>query len=222
MRTYTKDFVVKGWDELTAEQRKEVIARAYLDDIVMDVYYGDEREIFDNYIDLLKDVYKNVYDDIDLEWAISSQGPYVAGKGWTVHLHKRPVATIDLSDVGIDAEVKVTIYNVYPDAYNYVLPDFDHFDVSLVYPRIPEFEDLIDVDIEALIEKSARGEAFLNTYANIYSEPLKKYWETCEDYARGFQDIDRWLKRELSDGTLRAVYSVDKDGNEVFEKFLWE
>lgn len=222
MRTYTKDFVVKGWDELTAEQRKEVIARAHLDDIVMDVYDGDEREIFDNYIYNLKRVYKNVYDDIDLEWSISSQGPYVAGKGWTVHLHKHPFATIDLSDVGIDAEVKVTIYNVYPDAYNYVLPDFDHFDANIVYPRTLEFEDLISVDVEALIEKSARGKAFLNTYADIYSEPLEKYWEICEDYASGYHYIDDWLKRELSDGTLRVIYSVDKDGNEVFEKFRWE
>lgn len=222
MRTYTKTFVVKDWNELTTEQRKDVIPRAHFDKIVVDVYYGDEREIFDNNIDLLKRVYKNVYDDIDLEWAVSNQGPCIGSRGWTVHLHKHPVSTIDLSEVGIDAEVKVTIYNVYPDAYNYVLPDFDHFDVTLVYPKIPEFEDMIGVEVEALIEKTARGKAFLNTYANMYSEPLKKYWEICKEYARGFQDIDKWIKRELTDGTLRVVYRVDNEGNEIFVTFEWE
>lgn len=70
-----------------------------------------------------------------------------------------------------------------------------------------------------MFEKSVDGKAFLNKWAIILSAPLDDYWETCKEYTHGFQDIDEWLKTEMTDGTLRAVYSIYEDGNEVFEKF---
>lgn len=220
MRTYTKEFVVKGWDELTAKQQEEVTTRAYRDYILMDAYSMDESELFDIYIDNLKDKYKDLYDDITLDWSTgSSQGPYVGYRGWDVDLHKCLTETVNLSDVGVNAEVDVTLCGVYPDSYEYVRPYLAYMDVEFDYP------DDLDIDyseLEDLFEKSANGKALLKKWAEILSKPLEEYWDICSEYARGFQDIDEWLKTEMTDGYLRAVYSVDEDGNEEFVKFMWD
>lgn len=219
MRTYTKDFVVKDWDKLTAEQREEVTTRVYRDDSLMNEYSFNEGELFDIYIDNLKDKYKNVYDDIDLDWSMTGQGPARGYRGWDVDLHDYPTEIVDLSDVGINDEIEVTIYRIYPDNHEFILPDLYHMDVEFDYAN---YLDIDESELEDLLEESANGKAFLKKWAEIFSKPLEEYWEICEEYARGFQDIDEWVENEMTYGPLRAVYFVDEDGNEVFEKFRWE
>ena len=220
MRTYTREFVVKDWDELTSKQQEKVKDRAYYDDVVMNAYSINEGEIFEIEIINLKDKYKDLYDDIVLDWSGgTSQGPYVNYGGWDVDLHECPTEIVDLSDVGIDDEIEVTIYGVYPDHYEYIRPYLSYMDVEFDYANDL---DIDESELEDLFEKSANGKAFLKKWAEILSKPLEEYWNICSDYARGFQDIDEWAESEMKEGYLRAVYSVDKNGNEVFEEFTWD
>ena len=220
MRTYTAEFIVKDWNELTTKQQEEVTNIAWHKDSLMNMYSDDEGELFDIYIDRLKDKYKDLYDDITLDWSAgTSQGPYVGHRGWDVDLHKCLTETVNLSDVGVNAEVDVTLCAVYPDNYEYVRPYLAYMDVELDYP------DELDIEyseMEDLFEESANGKAFLKKWAEILSKPLEEYWDICEEYARGFQSIDEWMESTMTDGYLRAVYSVDEDGNEEFVKFMWD
>lgn len=225
MRKYTKDFVVKGWDELTAKQQEEVKNRAYRDDSLMYAYSDDESRLFDIYTDNLKDKYKDVYDDIDLTWTMTSQGPSRGRGGWTVDTNQSEWEKVDLSDVGIEGDVYVSVVRVVPDTYEYVLPDTYHMELDFDYVDGEVTQDGEDVEYSSLFdvfEDSEHGIDFLNKYADIYSEPLEKYWEICKEYARGFQDVDEWVEIYMSDGFLRAVYFIDDNGNEVFEDFTWE
>lgn len=225
MRTYTKEFVVKDWSELTTKQREEVITRAYHDGLLMDAYYEDERVLFDDSIDNLKHEYKNVYDDIDLDWSMTGQGPARGYRGWTVDANQSEWEKVDLSDVGIEGDVYVSVVDVIPDTYEFVLPDTYCLDLDFDYVDGELTQDGEDVEYSSLfdvIEHSEHGMDFLNKYADIYSKPLEKYWEICEEYARGFQDVDEWVENYMVDGSLRAVYSVDDGGDEVFESFTWE
>lgn len=217
MRTYTREFVVKDWDELTAKQREEVRKIAWHDDLLINGYSLYESELFDSYINNLKDKYKNLYDDIDLDWSAgTSQGPYVDYGGWDVDLHECPSEIVDLSDVGIDDEIEVTIYGVYPDNYDYIRPYLSYMDVEFDYASDL---DIDESELEDLFEESANGKAFLKKWAEILSKPLEEYWDICTDYIRGFQDIDDWLENEMKEGYIRAVYSVEEDGSEVFDEF---
>lgn len=218
MRKYTKEFV-KDWDELTAKQQEEVTTRVYHDDSLMDAYSFDEGELFDSIVHNLKHKYKDVYDDIDVDWSMTGQGPAIDYSGWDVDLHDYPAEIVDLADVGIDGEIEVTIYRVYPEHYDYILPDLYHMDVEFDYANDL---DIDESELEDLLEESANGKAFLKKWAEILSKPLEEYWGICEDYARGFQDIDEWVEYQMTEGSLRAVYSVDEDGNEVFDNFTWE
>lgn len=219
MRKYTKDFVVKDWNELTTKQQEEVKTRVYRDDSLMNAYSDYEGELFEEYIYDLKHKYKDVYDDIDLDWSMSSQGPYIDRRGWDVDLHDYPTEIVDLSDVGINEEIEVTIYKIYPDHYNFILPDLYHMDVEFDYAN---YLDIDESELEDLFEKSTNGKAFLKKWAEILSKPLAEYWKICKEYARGFQDAEEWLEFQMTDGLLRAVYFVDEDGNEVFDDFTWE
>lgn len=220
MRKYTKEFIVKDWNELTAKQQEKVVSRAYRDDSLMNAYSTNEGELFDIYIDNLKDKYKDLYDDIDLDWnGGTSQGPYIDHRGWTVDLHEYPSEIVDLSDVGIDGEIEVTIGEVYPDHYEFILPDLYHMYLEFDYTNDL---DIDESELEDLFEKSANGKAFLKKWAEILSKPLEEYWDICSEYASGFQDIDEWVENEMKDGYLRAVFSVEENGNEVFDDFIWE
>ena len=225
MRTYTKDFVVKDWNELTAKQQEEVKNRVYHDDLLINDYSSNESGLFDIYIDNLKDKYKDVYDDINLTWTMTGQGPSRGRGGWTVDANQSEWEKVDLSDVGIEGDVYVSIVRVVPDTYEYVLPDTYHMDLDFDYVDGEVTQDGEDVEYSSLfdvIENSKDGLDFLNKYADIYSEPLEKYWEICKEYASGFQDIEEWVESEMKEGYLRAVYYLDEDGNEVFEDFTWE
>lgn len=225
MRKFVRDFVVKDWNELTAKQQEEIEKFALSDSSLMNAYADDERDLFDTYIDGLKREYKNVYDDIDLDWSISSQGPYINRKGWIVDTNQSEWEKVDLSDVGIEGDVYVSVIRVVPHGYDFVLPntfdmelDFDYVDGEVTH----DGEDVAYSLLFDVFEHSEHGVDFLNKYADIYSEPLEKYWEICKEYASGFNYIDEWLKFQMTDGFLRAVYFIDDNGNEVFEDFTWE
>ena len=225
MRKYTKEFVVKDWNELTAKQREEVTTRAYRDDSLMNEYSFEEGNLFDIYIDELKREYKDVYDDIDLEWSTSSQGPSRGRGGWTVDANQSEWEKVDLSDVGIEGDIYVSVVRVVPDTYEYVLPDTYHMELDFDYVDGEVTQDGEDVEYSSLfdvIENSEHGIDFLNKYADIYSKPLEEYWDICKEYAHGFQDAEEWLEFQMTDGLLRAVYYLDEDGNEVFDDFTWE
>ena len=225
MRKFVRDFVVKDWNELTAKQQEEVANRAYRNDSLMYAYSDDEGLLFDDIIDNLKHEYKKVYDDIDLDWSMTGQGPAMGYRGWTVDANQSEWEKVDLSDVGIEGDVYVSVIRVVPHGYDFVLPNTFDMELDFDYVDGEVTQDGEDVEYSSLFdvfEHSEHGVDFLNKYADIYSEPLEKYWEICEEYARGFKDVDEWLKFQMTENSLRAVYSVDKDGNEVFEEFTWE
>lgn len=218
MRKFVKEFLVKDWGDLTAKQREDVKKRVYRDDSVMNAYSINERDLFDNYIDNLKDKYKDLYDDIDLEWTVGGQGPYIVRGGWTVDLHEFPSEIVDLSDVGIDGKIEVTVGEVYPDYYDFILPDLYHMYVEFDYANDL---DIDESDLAELFVKSTNGKAFLKKWAEILSKPLEEYWDICEDYARGFQNVDEWLEDEMTNGFLYVIYSIEEDESEVFDEFSW-
>ena len=102
MRKFVRDFVVKEWNELTAEQREEIRDHLFRDDAMIKEYVINERELFNNYIDEIKDMAKDLYDVIDLDWSTGNGRPHINRRGWTVDLHEYPSEIVDLSDVGID------------------------------------------------------------------------------------------------------------------------
>lgn len=225
MRKFVRDFVVKEWNGLTAKQQEEIEKFALSDSSVMTAYSDDERDLFDTIISDLKREYKNLYDDINLDWSISSQGPYIDRRDWIVDANQSEWEKVDLSDVGIEGDVYVSVIRVVPHGYDFVLPDT--FDIELDFDYVDgevthNGEDVVYSSFFDVFEHSEHGLDFLNKYADIYSEPLEKYWEICKEYASGFQDIDEWLKFQMTDGFLRAVYFIDDNGNEVFEDFTWE
>ena len=225
MRKFVRDFVVKDWNELTAKQQEEVKKIVWADSALMNAYSDDERDLFEEYISDLKRKYKDVYNDIDLDWSMSSQGPYIDRRDWIVDANQSEWEKVDLSDVGIEGDVYVSIVRVIPRGYDFVLPDTYCMDLDFDYVDGEVTQDGEDVEYSSLfdvIENSEHGIDFLNKYADIYSKPLEEYWEICEEYARGFQDAEEWLEFQMTDGFLRAVYYVDDDGSETFDDFTWE
>ena len=217
--TYTETYHAKKWDDLTAEQKDEVIKEASLDGTMEEWYYEDERNLFFEMIEELKEDYKNVYDDIHVYWQSNSQGPYLTSK-WEIELHDNPSEIVDLSDVGIYGPIEVTIVDVFP--YSEVRPVSDDFELHFDYD-----EDKVtlpkgfDYYFEEYMDKSKNGRAFLEKYAEFYSAPIEKYWEEIHNYTLGYEDFDEWVRIQLEDGNLAAIYVVTDDGEE-FVEFEWE
>ena len=217
--TYTETYHAKKWDDLTAEQKDEVIKEASLDGTMEEWYYEDERNLFFEMIEELKEDYKNVYDDIHVYWQSNSQGPYLTSK-WEIELHDNPSEIVDLSDVGIYGPIDVTIVDVFP--YSEVRPVSDDFELHFDYD-----EDKVtlpkgfDYYFEEYMDKSKNGRAFLEKYAEFYSAPIEKYWEEIHNYTLGYEDFDEWVRIQLEDGNLAAIYVVTDDGEE-FVEFEWE
>ena len=218
--TYTETYHAKKWDDLTAEQKDEVIKEAMVDGTMEEWYYDDERNLFYDMIGNLKQEYKNVYDDIHVYWQSNSQGPYLTSK-WEIELHDNPSEIVDLSDVGIYGPIEVTIVDVFP--YSEVRPVSDDFELHFDYD-----EDKVtlpkgfDYYFEEYMDKSKNGRAFLEKYAEFYSAPIEKYWEEIRNYARGYDYFDEWVRAELDEGSLTAIYVVADDGEEEFVEFEWE
>lgn len=216
---YTETYHAKKWDDLTAEQKDEVIKEASLDGTMEEWYYEDERNLFFEMIEELKEDYKNVYDDIHVYWQSNSQGPYLTSK-WEIELHDNPSEIVDLSDVGIYGPIEVTIVDVFP--YSEVRPVSDDFELHFDYD-----EDKVtlpkgfDYYFEEYMDKSKNGRAFLEKYAEFYSAPIEKYWEEIHNYTLGYEDFDEWVRIQLEDGNLAAIYVVTDDGEE-FVEFEWE
>lgn len=219
--TYTETYHAKKWDDLTAEQKDEVVEKAMADSTMEEWYYDDERNLFFDMIENLKQEYKNVYDDIHVYWQSNSQGPYLESD-WELELHDKPSEIVDLSDVGIIGPIEVTILDVLP-SYSEVRPVSEDFELDFDYNEdevtLPEG---FDYYFEEYMDKSKNGRAFLEKYAEFYSAPIEKYWEEIGNYTIGYDDFDEWVQRQLDEGMLTAVYVVTDDGEEEFVEFEWE
>ena len=219
--TYTETYHVKKWEDLTAEQKDEVVKEAMLDRTMAEWYDDDERNLFFDMIENLKYEYKNVYDNIHVYWQSNSQGPYLESD-WELELHDNPSEIVDLSDVGIYGPIEVTIVDVLP-SYSEVNPVSDDFELHFDYDEdevtLPEG---FDYYFEEYMDKSKNGRAFLEKYAEFYSAPIEKYWEEIHNYTIGYEDFDEWVQRQLDEGGLTAIYVVTDDGEEVFVEFEWE
>ena len=220
--TYTETYHAKKWDDLTAEQKDEVVEYAISSVSLDEWYYEDERNLFYDMIENLKQYYKNVYDKIYVSWQSNSQGPYLTSK-WKLELHDNPSEIVDLSDVGIYGPIEVTVLDVFP-SYSEVRPAPDDFELSFDYDEdevtFPEGFDYYD--FEEYMDKSKNGRVFLEKYAKFYSEPIEKYWEEINNYTRGYYYFDEWVRIQLDEGSLTAIYVVTDDGEEEFVKFEWE
>ena len=58
--TYTETYHVKKWEDLTAEQKDEVVKEAMLDRTMAEWYDDDERNLFFDMIENLKEEYNNL------------------------------------------------------------------------------------------------------------------------------------------------------------------
>ena len=220
--TYTETYHAKKWDDLTAEQKDEVIEYAISSVSLDEWYYEDERNVFDDMIENLHYEYNNVYDDIYVSWQSNSQGPYLTSK-WKLELHDNPSEIVDLSDVGIYGPIEVTITDVYP-SYSEVRPVSDDFELYFDYDEdevtLPEEFDYYDFG--EYMDKSKNGRAFLEKYAEFYGAPIEAYWGEINNYTRGYYYFDEWVRIQLGEGNLAAIYVVTDDGEERFVKFEWE
>lgn len=219
--TYTETYHAKKWDDLTAEQKDEVVEYAISSVFLDEWYYDDERNLFYDMIENLKQEYKNVYDNIHVSWQSCSQGPYLESK-WKLELHDNPSEIVDLSDVGIYGPIEVTILDVLP-SYSEVKPISDDFELDFDYNENEvTFPERFDGYFEEYMDKSKNGRAFLEKYAEFYSAPIEKYWEEINNYARGYYYFDEWVRFQLEEGNLAAIYVVTDDNEEEFIKFEWE
>lgn len=219
--TYTETYHAKKWDDLTAEQKEEILEHAMRDGNLEEWYYEDERNLYFDMIENLKQEYKNVYDNIHVYWQSNSQGPYLTSK-WELELHDKPSEIVDLSDVGIVGPIEVTILDVLP-SYSEVNPVSDDFELYFDYNEDEvTFPEDFDYYFEEYMDESKNGRAFLEKYAKFYSEPIEKYWEEINNYTIGYNDYDEWVRIQLDEGGLTAIYVVTDDGEEEFEEFEWE
>ena len=221
--TYTETYHAKKWDDLTAEQKDEVIEYAISSVSLDEWYYEDERNVFDDMIENLHYEYNNVYDDIYVSWQSNSQGPYLTSK-WKLELHDNPSEIVDLSDVGIYGPIEVTITDVYP-SYSEVRPVSEDFELGFDYNEdevtFPEGFDYY-FDFEEYMDKSKNGRAFLEKYAEFYGAPIEAYWKEINNYVLGYDDFDEWVRIQLDEGDLTAIYVVTDDGEEEFVELEWE
>ena len=221
--TYTETYHAKKWDDLTAEQKDEVIREAMLDGNLEEYHREDESNLFDDMIENLRYEYNNVYDDIYVSWQSNSQGPYLTSK-WKLELHDNPSEIVDLSDVGIYGPIEVTIRDVFP-SYSEVRPVSEDFELGFDYNEdevtFPEGFDYY-FDFEEYMDKSKNGRAFLEKYAEFYSAPIEAYWKEINNYVLGYDDFDEWVQGQLDDGDLTAIYVVTDDGEEEFVELEWE
>lgn len=220
--TYIETYHAKKWDDLTAEQKDEVIREAMLDGNLEEYHREDESNLFDDMIENLRYEYNNVYDDIDVSWQSNSQGPYLTSK-WKLELHDNPSEIVDLSDVGIYGPIEVTIRDVFP--YSEVRPVSEDFELGFDYNEdevtFPEGFDYY-FDFEEYMDKSKNGRAFLEKYAEFYNAPIEAYWKEINNYVLGYDDFDEWVRIQLDEGDLTAIYVVTDDGEEEFVELEWE
>lgn len=219
--TYTETYYAKKWYDLTADQQKEVLEEAMVNGNLEQWYYEDERNLFFEMIEELKDDYKNVYDDIHVYWQSNSQGPYLTSK-WKLELHDNPSEIVDLSDVGIIGPIEVTIVDVLP-SYSEVNPVSEDFELDFDYNENEvTFPEGFDYYFEEYMDESKNGKAFLEKYAEFYSAPIEKYWKEINNYTIGYDYFDEWVRLQLNEGNLAAIYVVTEDGEEEFVEFEWE
>lgn len=210
MRTYTKEFVAKDWDGLTAEQREEVIRQACRDDSFLQFYYMDEEGIFESEIQLLKDEYRDYIDDISVPWKESSHGPYTRGK-WVIEPHGFISKSFEFPELGFPS-VSVSIEKI--DTYGNEVAN-DTFDLSF-YDEI-NHRYIGDWDITDAITESPKVQKMLTHYSEIYTKIIGEYWNKVREYCLGYETAEEFFEEFFPYQDYEYIFEVDEDGNEDFD-----
>ena len=209
MRTYTKEFIKKDWDELTADQREEVIRQACRDDSFLQFYYMDEEGIFDSEIQILKDEYKDYIDDISVPWEESSHGPYTRGK-WVIEPHGFISESFEFPELGFP-RVSVSIEKI--DTYGNEVTN-DTFDLSF-YDEI-NHRYIGDWDITDAVTESPKVQKMLTHYSELYTKIIGEYWDKVREYCLGYETAEEFFEDFFQYQDYEYIFEVDEDGNEDF------
>lgn len=224
--TMKTTLIPKSWDDLTEQQRDEVVEYALNDDSIRSDFDYEEQLVLDYMFDSLKEKYDDLYEEFDIDWQ-DTVNSYRLDSDWHLVLNGFPVETLNLKDVGLDGPVDVTITG-FKNVDEYIQPTLDNIMLEFDYD---EDEILVDGDSEIYvdeddfydrIEESAVGKAFLQKYADIYNKPLEEYISIVEKVVYdGVLPITEYLQFEMTESTLTAWYSVDENGNEVLEEVIY-
>lgn len=210
MRTYTKEFVAKDWDGLTAEQREEVIRQACRDDSFLQFYYMDEEGIFESEIQLLKDEYRDYIDDISVPWEESSHGPYTRGK-WIIKPHGFISESFEFPELGFPS-VRIRIEKI--DTYGDEVAN-DTFDLSF-YDKINN-RYIGDWDITDAMTESPKVQKMLTHYSELYTKIIREYWDKVRDYCLGYETAEEFFEEFFPYQDYEYIFEVDEDGDEDFD-----
>lgn len=218
--------IPKSWDDLTSQQRDEVIEYALNNHSIRSDFDYEEQRILDDMFESLKKKYNDLYEEFDIGWQ-DTVNSYRLDSEWYLVLNGFPFETLNLKDVGLDGPVEVTITG-FENVDEYIQPTLDNIILEFDYD---EDEILVDGDSEIYVddddfeyrfEDSAVGKAFLQKYADIYNKPLEEYisivWEVVHN---GVLPITEYLEAEMTENGLTAWYYVDENGNEVLEGVEW-
>lgn len=218
--------IPKSWDELTEQQRGEVVEYALNDPSIRSDFDYEEQLVLDYMFDSLKKKYDDLYEEFDIEW-YDTVNSYRLESDWHLVLNGFPVETLNLKDVGLDGPVDVTITG-FKNVDEYIQPTLDNIMLEFDYD---EDEILVDGDSEIYVddddfeyrfEDSAVGKAFLQKYADIYNKPLEEYISIVKEVVHdGVLPITEYLQFEMTESTLTAWYYVDENGNEILEYVDW-
>lgn len=222
----TTTLMPKLWDDLTPQQRDEVIEYALNNHSIRSEFDDEEQLVLDDMFDSLKEKYDDLYEEFDIDWQ-DTVNSYRLDSEWHLVLNGFPFETLNLKDVGLDGPVEVTITG-FKNVDEYIQPTLDNIILEFDYD---EDEILVDGDSEIYVddddfeyrfEDSAVGKAFLQKYADIYNKPLEEYISIIKEVVHnGVLPITEYLQYEMNENGLTAWYYVDENGNEVLEGVEW-
>lgn len=207
---YTQDFVAKEWDELTAEQQKEVIEYACDDDSFLEFYYMDEEGIFESELQILKDEYKDYIDDISVPWEESSHGPYTRGK-WVIEPHGFISESFEFPELGFPS-VRIRIEKI--DTYGDEVAN-DTFDLSF-YDKINN-RYIGDWDITDAMTESPKVQKMLTHYSELYTKIIGEYWDKVREYCMGYETAEEFFAEFFPYQDYKYIFEVNEDGDEDFD-----
>lgn len=224
--TMKTTLIPKSWDDLTEQQRDEVVEYALNDDSIRSDFDYEEQLVLDIMFKSLKENYSDLYKEFDIDW-YDTVSSYRLESDWHLVLNGLPFETLNLKDVGLDGPVEVTITG-FKNVDEYIQPTLDNIMLEFDYD---EDEILVDGDSEIYVddddfeyrfEDSAVGKAFLRKYADIYNKPLKEYISIVKEIVHdGVLPITEYLQFEMTESTLTAWYYVDENGNEVLKEVIY-
>lgn len=205
----THDFqtVVKTWNQLTSDEKKEVATRFKYDDILVEEYLVNEKRTFDKISDEILDAYSDYIKFIDLEW-VCVEGDAIQNSAIEIILKAEPPFRCDMSEFGYDdvlVELPRTIIiprgdTIKPQSkYFKFTVDEDYNDVTLmeVAPYLYKCEDVINV---------------MKYYSKIIDSLCKEYWSNIEQYCSGYESLAKFGAKFVSSHNAEFVFRIWDDG----------